>query len=260
MKAKTLWTLATAFFMAMSLASCGGDDNSNDPNDPGNPDNPSTGTEGLDKESQEIIEKYADYRLWIGHWQRMDKESDGWVFMSGGNAWRLYYDDTDGYTTWRYLPDTNTLVTTTGSWSWTIDYQEYEEWGGTTPSEHFYGYSRDWWSDPNDELLVGTWVNGETGAKLTFTASGRLSMEYGGNTYSGSSDISQDVPRSWEDSYKEEAVARNIDMRGESLAAYLFVTELDGYKLTVEDCELYMDEAPSHQVFEGTYIFSAYVE
>ena len=252
--------------MAMSLASCGGDDeNNSNPNDPDNPDNPSTGTEGLDKESQEIIEKYADFREWIGRWEYTGAANylPDWIFMPDGTVFR---DDSgwtsggDVFGSWQYDKESKTLATTL-NWTWEITIQTPTAWSGIRPGNgNTYSYARGWWSDPNDELLVGTWVNGETGAKLTFTASGRLSMEYGGNTYSGSSDISQDVPRSWEDSYKEEAVARNIDMSGESLAAYLFVTELDGYKLTVEDCELYMDEAPSHQVFEGTYIFSAYVE
>ena len=250
------WMLCLAFIMGMSLASCGDDEE-------GNMDNPQPGTEGLDEKSQEIIQKYADIRLWIGQWRRMgDANHQSWVFESDGTALLVHSSYTSESCDWRYLPDSNTLGTTYSTWTWTIGYQENEEWGGTSPGGHFYSYERDWWSDPNDELLIGTWVCEEKGSTVTFTAGGEIIMENGGESVRTNYRISQDLPRSWEEDYRSSARARNIDAGGQGFSVDLFINELDGYKMTIDNCsfQIKADNDWENLDFEGTYIFSAYVD
>ena len=259
MKAKTLWTLATAFFMAMSLASCGGDDeNNSNPNDPDNPDNPSTGTEGLDKESQEIIEKYADFREWIGRWEYTGAANylPDWIFMPDGTVFR---DDSgwtsggDVFGSWQYDKESKTLATTL-NWTWEITIQTPTAWSGIRPGNgNTYSYARGWWSDPNDELLIGTWVGEENNVSLTFTADGRciIEDESGKETFGYSTTTEHSVY--WTE-YRQYAVMRDIFLdKDEETFDHLDIDQLDGYRMVVED-------ASYHEELVDTYIYSTFAE
>ncbi len=236
--------------MAMSLASCGGDDDDT-PNDPGNP---STGTEGLDKESQEIIEKYADYRLWIGRWNYTGPNTyrPDWLFFPDGTVMRDEVGSSDTFGSWQYNKESN-MLTTTLNWTWEITIQTPTAWTGITPGGNTFSYARGWWSDPNDELLIGTWIGEENNVSLTFTADGRciIEDESGKETLDYSTTTEHSV---YWTGYREYAVMRDIFLdKGEDTYDHLDIDQLDGYRLVVED-------ASYHEELVDTYIYSTFVE
>lgn len=136
---KFLMTISIIMLFA-TFASCS---KTNDPNPP---------TE-FDDESQAIIDKYSDLRIWYGHWDSKNRNTTGFTFNSDGTC---STESDNGV--WKYNPVTKLLSTTISNWTWTINLLTPTEWSGTLEAGQAYSYSRNGGLEHNPELLIGTWI------------------------------------------------------------------------------------------------------
>lgn len=160
--------------LCMVLPACS---NSDDPQNPEEENQPSS---ELDSESQAIVDKYKDMRIWYGRWNwegptmRPDFifYSDGTCKMVTKQLWgpQGYVDGV-----WNYDSDSKLLSTTCNDWAWTVNILTPTEWSGTVVNGGSMSYKRSSTLDPNEELLIGKWIgtdgyDEDTELSVTFKA------------------------------------------------------------------------------------------
>ena len=126
-------------------------------------------TPQLDEDSQKVVDKYNEQRMLIGKWYNDHlTKTTSFIFASDGTC--IPYNSSIDEGIWEYDETTKYLTTTCGGWSFIITLLEMDAWTGTTTQQLTCPFKREAWIDPNDELLVGTWINETTNESLTFTA------------------------------------------------------------------------------------------
>lgn len=215
-------------------------------------DSPTKDPTDLDKESESVINKYKETRKLIGRWNYTGYGKSDFVFLSDGTC-LLDGRQTVGYTVgkWNFNPENNLLATTCGSWSWTISFMTEKEWSGITPGGNSFSYNRGYWNDPNDELLIGKWVNEEAGISITFKADNTYTINTAGTSLNGSYEVDTYSPSNWEDEY---LYTRYISFKGD-VSGKLNVDYLDGYRLVCDK-----DGGTSMNQYRLTYIFSDFLD
>lgn len=226
---KHLLFLGLMSIMTLSFIACSSD-NEDDPKE----------NSGLDKESETIINKYQARRSLIGSWSSNVHHKPSFVFLSDGTC-LLDGPYTTGYTVgvWEYNESTKLLSTTCGAWAWTINILTENEWSGMSPGGTSYSYNRSGWNDPNDELMIGEWINKETGITFAFYAGQKYRITTPENTFNGTYEVNTYTPSGWE----EYHYCRYIYLKGD-VAGKMRVNSLDGYRLVFSTDEGYTGTEP----------------
>lgn len=229
-----------------NLIACGSDDDSGNTTDPNHP------STNLDKESEAIISKYKSIRQWIGRWNTSSRKPD-FIFLSDGTC-LMDGKYTSGYDEgkWKYNPDTKYMTTTCGSWIWRVNDFNIDEWTGITSGGTAYYYTRGYWNCPNDELLIGKWINAKNNISMTFKANNEYILTTSDTKFEGTYEVDTHSPIDWEDKH---LISRYIYLSGD-ISGKMRVDYLDGKQLIFDDFEGSSETTP----FKLTYIYSDFVE
>lgn len=240
MKAIDLLKKIFIFMICFVFFSCGNDNEAIQPDSP---------TSGLDKESEAIINKYKETRVLIGRWEYTGYNKSDFVFLSDGTC-LLDGPYTIGYKVgiWNYNTESKLLSTTCGSWSWTVNLLTETQWSGVSPGGSAFSYMRGYWNDPNDELLIGVWINKESDTYITFKANNEYNITVAGTSFNGTYRTDTYSPSDWQDEY---LFARYMYLTGD-ITGKMRINCLDGYKLAFDEFEGTSTTAP----YKLTYIYS----
>lgn len=245
MKNKNLNILKCFFIMLICLngISCGDSDDNIQPD---------SSAPGLDKESEAIVNKYKEKRILMGRWEYTGYGKSDFVFLSDGTC-LLDGKQTTGYTVgiWDYNQGNSLLSTTCGSWSWTINLLTETQWSGISPGGNAFSYKRGYWNDPNDELLVGKWINEDSNISIEFKANNEYTITDAGTQLNGNYEVETYSPSDWNDKYK---YCRYMYLTGD-ISGKMRVNYLDGYRLVFDSYEGASTTAP----YKLTYIYSDFI-
>lgn len=128
----------------------------------------------FDTESQHIIDKYKDMRIWYGRWDSKRYRYADVIFYSDGTCETKYGSSTtEGV--WNYNYFTKLLSTTCANWTWIVNVMSQTEWSGTRQDGETFSYERNGGFDSNSELFIGKWVGNDgydenTELSVTFKA------------------------------------------------------------------------------------------
>lgn len=245
MKSNFLLKKALLFIICFNLISCGNDNDENITDQ----DLPSA---NLDKESETIINKYKSTRQWIGRWNTSSRKPD-FIFLSDGTC-LMDGKYTTGYTVgkWKYNPNTKYMTTTCGSWIWTVNDFDISQWTGISSGGTAYVYTRGYWNCPNDELLIGKWINTEASISITFKANKEYIITATDTEFKGIYEVNTYSPSDWNDEY---LFARYMYLSGD-INGKMRVNYLDGKQLIFDDFEGSSETKP----YKLTYIYSDFVK
>lgn len=215
-------------------------------------DDPTNNPNGLDNESESVINKYKETRNLIGRWNYTGYGESDFVFLSDGTC-LLDGAYTIGYKVgkWNYNLENKLLATTCGGWSWTISFLTENEWSGITPGGRSFSYNRGYWNDPNDELLIGKWINKESDISITFRANKTYTINTAETSLNGSYEVETYSPSDWNDEY---LYTRYIYFNGD-ITDKLNVDYLDGYRIVFD-----RDYGNTMKQYCLTYIFSDFLD
>lgn len=240
---RILYGITIALFVFISFSSCSNDEEDNN-------EVPST---NIDKESESIISKYRETRLFMGCWECSDPYRTGVVFASDGTC---ILTSSLNQGVWQYDKVTKLLSTTCNDWVWTINIQTPLQWSGVTAKPTAYSYTRKFsegqitsWNDPNDELLIGTWIDQKSDISITFKADNTYILCADGIEYEGIYEVNTRL-------YNEKTYRylRSISFDGD-LSGSMSVQTMDGYRMTMGKASSSLDAYN-----DGTYIYSEYIE
>ncbi|MBC5641441.1 hypothetical protein H8S77_00870 [Parabacteroides sp. BX2] len=237
------WYVTIFTLMLCSIFFSCGDDNEDSLSE-------ETSTE-LDNESQAIINKYKDTRSLIGEWEYAGYGKSDFRFASDGRCFMRGSMSGDFYTegVWNYDTESRLLSTTCGSWAWTVNLLTEREWSGISPGGNAFSYKRRYnWNDPNDELLVGKWVNEEQNAIVIFYADQRYKFSIDNTVFNGTYEVTTIPVVDSQCDYR-----RVIDLVGD-LYGKMYVGGLDGYMLNISSC------IQGAIQFEMDYIYSDFLD
>lgn len=230
------------FVFCVFFAACSND---NDPqNDNPQDDNPQEQPSSeLDSESQAIVDKYKDMRIWYGRWEAttygawytdFQFRSDGTCIVITGSE-EEYHE-----AVWNYNPETKLLATTWGSWTWTVNILEPTEWSGTVVGGNSVSYKRRGFVnqgsdsraiiDPNEELLIGKWIGTDgrdesTELSVTFKANNEYVFTKADTCFYGKYNVEL-----WEHIQTKYEYTYYIYLSGD-LSGRMSISMLDGYQL-----------------------------
>lgn len=159
MKKKTMFALIA--FIAILFAACNT-----------KKDEPTNPTESSSEEINEngIKNEFGDGRLIIGGWE-VTRGAYHFVFKSDGSCIQDGYSYESGI--WSYNPETKTLATTMGSWTWNMNIIAPEALQGTYITKGTsYGFNHSGryshrYVDANPKLIIGKWKTKE-GKQIIF--------------------------------------------------------------------------------------------
>lgn len=236
---------AVHFIVCFILVSCGKDNG-------GNITDQDLSSESTDKESEAIINKYKPFRQWIGKWSTSTRKPD-FIFLSDGTC-LMDVKSTLGYTAgkWSYNPDTEFMTTTCNNWTWTVKDFDIDQWTGVSSGGTTYVYTRGSWNCPNDELLIGKWINAEAGISITFKANNEYKITTADTEFKGHYQVDTYSPSDWNNEY---LYARYMYLDGD-ISGKMRVDGLDGKQLVFDDHEGTSGTVP----YRLTYIYSDFAE
>lgn len=243
---KKLLTKAFVLFFCFNIIACESDNDSENSTDPNLP------STNLDKESEAIINKYKSIRQWIGRWNTSSRKPD-FIFLSDETC-LMAAKYASGYDQgkWKYNPDTKYMTTTCGSWIWTVNDFNINEWTGITSGGTAFFYTRDYWNCPNDELLIGKWINIDDNTTITFKANNEYLITTPDSQFKGFYEVETENDRYWDNQgnyiIDKYIYKRTIEFIGD-IKKTAYVKSLDGYRMVF-----------SHRDSYTTYIYSDFVE
>lgn len=165
---KKLNSWAVYVAICVTLSACSDGDNLE------NIEDESQSSTELDSESQAIIDKYKDMRIWYGRWNlKGPTYRPDFIFYSDGTCEMVtkHLNEPAEYKegVWSYAPGSKLLSTTCNDWTWTVNILPTPtEWSGSVNGTS-WSYERSGTLDPNEELLIGKWMGTNRNTKLSVT-------------------------------------------------------------------------------------------